>query len=568
MKIKLEKKHKDIIDASGHLLVTGGPGSGKTTIALLKAKERCRSLEPGQEILFLSFSRAAVKQILMRCKDILSATQRKLIQVKTYHLFCLEVLAAQGCLLFGRQARFMYPRDERLAKSNFDSDWETERLRLSEQEGLYCFDLVAPAVATLFDRCAAVRFLYADKYPLVIVDEFQDTDDDQWRIIQTFLKSATVFCLSDPEQRIFEYRENVDPLRTEILRKEFGPLEFDLEGDNHRSPAAGILQFANAILYDRSPLPDPPEVKIIPYYNNFPATVHAAVVWTLSTLRKEVADVPSVAVMCRSNSLVAQLSAILLDEHHFKNTTLPPVEHDVLWDADLSAAAAQIVGSILEWPVKAPQKAVEDTLCLIAQYYRLKNAETPSKAAAESIRKFDEAVVSISGGKTPKIQAARELITLAADGLSLSGSPVGDWRQARQVLKDVKALNELFREARMVRLFRATDALGSGLSDLWLAAGNYEGAANLVKRILDRERLLASDRVPRGCVLMTIHKAKGKEFDGVVLIEGHFISPLFDKNREEPPYQQSRRLLRVALTRARKRVAMVRPHNALQLVSK
>lgn len=49
----------DILAAAGHLLVTGGPGSGKTTIALLKAQKRIPNLKPGQEILFLSFSRAA-----------------------------------------------------------------------------------------------------------------------------------------------------------------------------------------------------------------------------------------------------------------------------------------------------------------------------------------------------------------------------------------------------------------------------------------------------------------------------------------------------------------------------
>jgi DNA helicase II / ATP-dependent DNA helicase PcrA len=146
------------------------------------------------------------------------------------------------------------------------------------------------------------------------------------------------------------------------------------------------------------------------------------------------------------------------------------------------------------------------------------------------------------------------------------GDPVEDWKQARQVLKTVKALNELYREARMVRLFRATDALAGGLSDSWLAAGNYGAAADQIKRILDRERLLATDRDPQGCVLMTIHKAKGKEFDGVVLVEGAYASQFFDTNREIAPYQKCRRLLRVGITRARHQVTLVRPRTAPPLV--
>jgi DNA helicase-2/ATP-dependent DNA helicase PcrA len=66
---------------------------------------------------------------------------------------------------------------------------------------------------------------------------------------------------------------------------------------------------------------------------------------------------------------------------------------------------------------------------------------------------------------------------------------------------------------------------------------------------------------------MTIHKAKGKEFDGIVLVEGAFVSQLFDTNREQPPYQRCRRLLRVRITRARSRVTIVRRHGATPLIA-
>jgi len=380
LKLKIEDKHEAILAQEGHLLVVGGPGSGKTTIALVKAQRRCSDLKPGQEILFLSFSRAAVRQILTACKDILTAKERKLIQVKTYHSFCLEVLESHGRLLCGRPVSFLYPGDERLRKSTFHGDWDAERSRLSMQEGLYCFDLFARSVATLYEQCNALRMLYADKYPFVIVDEFQDTDDDQWRIIQECLRVTDVFCLADPEQRIFEYRKNVDPRRIESLRELVKPAEFDFGGDNHRSPTAGILQFANAILYNRSPLPKTKEVKIV-YYDGqaFESMVHAVVLWIFSGLRREGIENPCVAVLCRSNPFVARLSGILAEEHRFRGQTLLPVEHDVVWDADLSAASAQVVGSILEWPTKDLHPAVQDTLQSIAHYYRLKNAESPSK---------------------------------------------------------------------------------------------------------------------------------------------------------------------------------------------
>jgi DNA helicase-2/ATP-dependent DNA helicase PcrA len=96
--------------------------------------------------------------------------------------------------------------------------------------------------------------------------------------------------------------------------------------------------------------------------------------------------------------------------------------------------------------------------------------------------------------------------------------------------------------------------------------GGYGGASELVKRILNQEKLIAADRDPEGCILMNIHKAKGKEFDGVVMVEGAFKSGFFNTRREPPPYEPSRRLLRVRLTRARTLVTLVRPQRAMPLV--
>jgi DNA helicase-2/ATP-dependent DNA helicase PcrA len=64
---------------------------------------------------------------------------------------------------------------------------------------------------------------------------------------------------------------------------------------------------------------------------------------------------------------------------------------------------------------------------------------------------------------------------------------------------------------------------------------------------------------------MNMHKSKGKEFDGVVLVEGAFKSGFFNE-REKPPFEPSRRLLRVGLTRARTLVTIVRPQKARPLV--
>lgn len=203
MNVSLGEKRSAVLAHQGHLLVTGGPGSGKTTIALLKAKQICPGLLAGQEILFLSFSRAAVRQILTRCKTVLTPTERKAIRVQTYHSFCLEVLRSYGSLLFGKPPGIIFPGEERVQKSRYDGDWAIERRRLATEDGILCFDQFAATVAELFERSASLCSLLGNTYPLIIVDEFQDTDDDQWRIVKALKNRTTIFCLADPEQRIF-----------------------------------------------------------------------------------------------------------------------------------------------------------------------------------------------------------------------------------------------------------------------------------------------------------------------------------------------------------------------------
>ena len=101
MKLLMSDKQKAIIAQKGHVLVQGGPGSGKTTLALLKAQHRFPTLQPGQEVLFLSFSRAAIYQVLLRCKEILTPAERRAVVAQTYHSFCLDMLVSHGRLLHG-----------------------------------------------------------------------------------------------------------------------------------------------------------------------------------------------------------------------------------------------------------------------------------------------------------------------------------------------------------------------------------------------------------------------------------------------------------------------------------
>lgn len=84
MTILIDERRRAVIKASGHLLVTGGPGSGKTTLAIHKAKGRIEAgLQPGEAVLFLSFSRAAVARIVEATKLEISKEVQQRFTVQT-----------------------------------------------------------------------------------------------------------------------------------------------------------------------------------------------------------------------------------------------------------------------------------------------------------------------------------------------------------------------------------------------------------------------------------------------------------------------------------------------------
>ena len=96
--MQLTEKQLEIMAADGHLLVTGGPGSGKTTVSILKAAQIAgRDLRPGQKLLFLSFARATVSRVIeaIEYEQKIPREQKKRIDVETYHLSLLKTPKAK-----------------------------------------------------------------------------------------------------------------------------------------------------------------------------------------------------------------------------------------------------------------------------------------------------------------------------------------------------------------------------------------------------------------------------------------------------------------------------------------
>lgn len=566
-KIELDERRQAILAWTGHIVIEGGPGCGKTTIALLKAAQCSAFLHPEQRILFLSFSRAAVRQVSDRMRATLSSDQRAKIEVRTFHSFFLDLIRSHGRLLTGEQARFITPEREAILRANFegnDDAWKAEKHRLFFEESLYVFDTLAPSLADLLERSSDLRNLYSTRYPVIVVDEFQDTSTDQWRVVQALSETSTIICLADPDQRIFDHIDGVDEHRLKEAKRVLQPKAFDLSSDNHRSPASGILEYANAVLRN-TPAPEPPNFTSYIYQYDKPELVtHLIVQRVLTALASQLSTPPTVAVLTRVNAFAARISEGFTQEGQLGGEQLAPIEHTLYWEPELAAASALVVASILEWPSLSATDAAVRTLQCIADYYRVKLG-LGTAGARSTIATTERAIKAITEGKTPVSKTAKVLLEAVKVPPPLTGRPVTDWQLARTALKGSTELDELATKVRLVRMLNATDSVAWALSDTWNGVSAYLDAVGAVRTALAAEAVDVQQPDLAPVHVMTMHKSKGKEFDAIVIVEGRHDKPLLDPMPGSRTQEADRRLLRVAITRARHLVVMIRPTTALPL---
>ncbi len=100
--------------------------------------------------------------------------------------------------------------------------------RRKRRAGLYTFDDMQLRLrdALTSPQADAARSILRRRYPVVLIDEFQDTDPVQWEIVrQAFIGEATVVLIGDPKQSIygfrgadvFAYLDATDQARVQVL---------------------------------------------------------------------------------------------------------------------------------------------------------------------------------------------------------------------------------------------------------------------------------------------------------------------------------------------------------------
>jgi DNA helicase-2/ATP-dependent DNA helicase PcrA len=320
--IQIYPVRQQLLDCKGHALVVGGPGRGKTTIALKKAVKRIQEgMAPGQSVMFLSFSRAATARIAEASKVEATKAERSLLEIQTFHSFFWGLLRSHLYLLGSpRRLQILFPHDERALSGGIGQDdmllwevWIAERDRLCREDGRIAFDLFAPLAATLLGKSAHLRRLTAQRHPLLIIDEAQDTGPDAWRCVKLLAQHTQVLCLADLEQQIFDYLPGIDPARIDDIKQTLAPLCIDLGSDNYRGPGLEIAIFGRDILSGTVRRAPYAGVSTFPYNPKFDKgeAVRRALGWLQRKIRKETGDWGrSIAILVPSGASAARLSKL------------------------------------------------------------------------------------------------------------------------------------------------------------------------------------------------------------------------------------------------------------------
>ncbi len=418
-----------------------------------------------------------------------------------------------------------------------------------------------------------IRRLIAIMYPVIILDEFQDTNEAQWSVVQALGEVCRLIALADPEQRIYDWI-GADPARLDHFREAFKPTEVDLSTDNHRSAGTEIALFGNDVLTGKfrqdaykgidfdvfDPFPDPAMTKLVTtVYKARKRLVDAGVVnWSLAIL------VPT-----------KRMTRLVSDALRQPPAGMVEVPHSAVIELEAAILGAEIIALLMQ---PADDRHFGQFIELMCNYFQGKGGDGPTQGAlkeAANIRKaYDEWLASQAAGKA--IRKNSILVNMIAvyeqaRAVVLTGDPDKDWRALRRVLEDggCARLKEIGQEVRNLRILERGTLLRQELSQNWRDNGGYRNALAITRQAFIQEHFSTNAKPESGVIVMNMHKAKGKQFDEVVIFE-HW--PI--KRKGQLPYNgdrivrfnsreqiddQARQNFRVSVTRGKRQTTILTP---------
>ncbi|MFE5563351.1 UvrD-helicase domain-containing protein [Amycolatopsis japonica] len=522
-------KQRDVRDSEAPtLLVLGGAGTGKTVTAAAAARAHLLRRDADalagaarDRVLFLTFSRTAVAQILGRSKGILRDVADR-VDVLTFHGLAWQLVCDFGRYighskrptLRGEAESKLFQEDPTVLSYN---DLLPEALKI----------LHLPHLGPLAQR----------RWSLVVCDEFQDTDSEQWTLLERLTEVGNrLLLLGDPNQMIYDKipgRMGVGSERLSAAVARPGARQIPLPLGSYRDPTQLLPTVAEAVRQRNFSHPSLAEatangrLRIVTGVDAHPAVDEVCA--AIDESREYGAS--TFGIFLHGNEPTSAMSAALSERG---------VDHVAVGLSESYGEALstfmmmmQFAAGTNTWDNVLVRMAVFYTSTVRSRYApRLAFIIGRGQADGLLATRLEELRVALSGA--PGLDAAAHI---AATGWTTLGLNRGhrQWRRAA---------------AEVIRLMTVS--------------GHVLDAVSRQVETMRMESFTDVDAGDQAAVqVMNLHQTKGRESDAIVAV----FRPDDYYGNESEPFESASRLLYVVLTRARQQVSLLLPNSPHQLVA-
>jgi ATP-dependent DNA helicase UvrD/PcrA len=596
-----EAQREAVLATEGPLLVVAGAGSGKTRVLTYRVAHLIEScgVQP-QEILAITFTNKAAGEMRSRLQGMLGGTARA-IWILTFHASCGRILRREAPRLGFRSNFTIYDQADqiRLVKQCLE-DLERDpkrfvprgihaqisnakdqligpneyRSRIASfyeqtvadvyalyQQRLHAsnavdFDDLLMLTVEVLERFPEARERWQKAFRYILVDEYQDTNHAQYRLLQILAEQHKNVCaVGDPDQSIFGFR-GADIRNILEFERDFGNTRTIALEQNYRSTNS-ILQAANWVISqnrERKPknlwseLGDGEAVQVVELEDEHAEARFVAA--GIASLVEDGYNAREIAVFYRTNAQSRVLEDVLVRQGVPYQVIGGPRFYE---RAEIKDAVAYL--QVLDNPDDAvslqrianrPRRGIGDTSLGRLQTF----AEGQGISLFDALARADEA--GCGAAPLRAVQRLRTLLDSLRADLELPVPEIleralveSGYLDALEAERTIEAqgrmenLQELVGVAREYQQQAAEPSLSGFLQDISLYS-EQDG-------IREEESLVT---------LMTLHNAKGLEYEAVFVIgmeEGVFPHA---RSIEEQGIEEERRLCYVGMTRAKERLTL------------
>ncbi|MCE2982433.1 MAG: UvrD-helicase domain-containing protein [Parachlamydia sp.] len=602
---------------TGRVLILAGAGSGKTRVLTLRMAYLIHSLKVAPEnILGLTFTNKAAAEMRERLALFVSPKQAKGVTLCTFHSFCMQVLRQHIGRLGYTTAFSLYDEQDvqrlvnliardileqegelpslastmqviRHAKNKglipedirTGSDWHDQfarevysRLQSSMRAyNAVDFDHLLGLTVELFQRFPDVLSLYQERYRYIMIDEYQDTNPIQYQLAALLSSSHHNLCVvGDDDQSIYGWRgadvKNILDFENATVIK--------LE-QNYRSTNA-ILKAANAVIgqnkqrFSKALWSTKGEGDLIEVFHA-PNELEEAqsVMKRLVKLKNELGlKWRDFAILYRSNALSRQFEMALVKTlWKDGDRWMQGIPYEVFGGTEFYerrevkdlCAYMRVIANPLDQEallriINQPRRGIgEESLDVLTAYNRTGSLplwQVLQEKASELLK---------NGNALRGVEDFLKIIEEAKQRFEkgcLSDSL--QWLIERIDYK--KAIKEEVKSDQMREFkWENVNEFVSSLKEFEEGAEGKGRLENFLSNMALNDRLFQANKKEKGgdrVNLLTFHSAKGLEFPVCFLVgmEDHIIP--HEKSLKETGIEEERRLMYVAITRAKQRLTI------------